>query len=455
MAISASGIGSNLDINGIISQLMQVEAQPLTLLGRREASYQAKLSAFGTIKGLLSAFQAAVHVLKDASRYATFKATSSDSTVMSATATTKAVAGSYVLDVTTLAKAQIQAAGTRYADTTTALNLTGDLSFTVGGNSFSVDVTPTDTLQDIAAAINAAPDNKGVSASIVNDGGNPGNRLVITAEDSGLANTVTIGGSLNRSGKNAPFAFAVTQAAQDLSMTVNGISVSKSSNTVTDAIQGVTLTVLNEGAATVTVARDSATAKSAVDGFVKAYNDLNAALTSLSAYNAETKSAAVLQGESSVRTMQSQLRAVLSATISGTFTYRVLSQLGISSELNGSLKVDADKLNEALAANPADVAKFFTGNGVDGNPLGLATRLNTLTTSLLGSGGILSSATDGLTRSIRDIDTRREVLERRLVDIEARYRKQFTALDVLISNMTQTSTYLQQQLANLPTIGDK
>lgn len=450
MALSAPGIGSNLDINSIVSQLMAVESRPLTLLGQREASFQARLTAYGTIKGALSSFQLAVKSLTLPSKFTGMQATSSDAEVLTGKASGSALAGTYDIAVSTLAQAQIQAATTKYAETDVALGVSGNLAFTVGANSFSVTVSATDTLEDIAAAINAADDNAGVKASIVNDGGSPGNRLVIAAADSGLANTVAI----DDSGLSASFAFAETQPAQDLALTVNGIPVSKPSNVVTDAIQGVTLTVLKEGAATLTVAQDASGAKSAIDAFVKAYNDLNKILNDLSAYNAETKQAAVLQGEASVRTIQSQIRNALGSLVRGTDTYRTLSQLGISVQLDGSLSVDAAKLDSALAADPADIARFFTGSGEDGNPLGLATRLNSIAGSLLDGTGILASATDSINSSIREIGDRREVLNRRLLDVEERYRRQFAALDTLISSLNQTSAYLQQQLANLPTIGN-
>lgn len=449
MAISSPGIGSNLDIGGIITKLMQIEAQPLNVLDTREASFQAKLTAYGTLKSVLSTFQSTLTALKDATKFTGLKANSSDTSVVGATATNDSVAGTYAINVSTLARAQIQAAGTKYTDTTTALGLSGSISFTVAGNSFSVPVAATDNLQDIAEAINTATSNSGVSASIVNDGGTPGNRLVITGTKTGTANTVTI----DDSALSASFAFAESQSALDLSLTVNGIAVTKPSNTVTDAIQGVTLNVLKEGAATVTVAKDSSSAKSAIEAFVKAYNDLSKALKDSSAYNKETKQAAILQGEASVRVIQSQVRSALSAQVSGTDTYHTLSQLGITFQSDGTLKLDSTKLGDALTTNAADVAKFFAGDGKDGNPLGMATRLDSLVSGLIGTSGLLSSTTDSINRSIKAIEDRREVLNRRLADVEDRYRKQYTALDTLIGTMTQTSNYLQQQLANLPKAG--
>lgn len=445
MALSAPGIGSNLDINGILAKLMQVESQPLNLLNRREATYQARLSGYGVLKGALAAFHGALQNLKTASRYEGYKAASGNPEVIAASAGGNALAGSHAIVVTALARPQTQASAARYADTTAALGLAGDLELSAAGEVFTIEVAATDTLADIVNAINGAAGNSKVTASIVNDGSVPGNRLVLSARESGTANAVGVSGSLA-----ATFSFVETQGAQNLAMSVNGIAISQPTNTVTGAIQGVTLTALKEGAATVEVKRDTATARATVEAFVKAYNDLANALKSLSAYNAETKKAAVLQGDATVRSIQSQLRAALGTTLGGNGPYQTLSDLGIAFQTDGTLKLEGGRLDAALAENPAAVAGFFSASGTDGGPSGVGVRLETLVGGLLGHAGILASATDGLSQTIKDIDSRRQALERRLVDIEARYRRQFTALDTLIANMNQTSTFLQQQLANLP-----
>ena len=221
-----------------------------------------------------------------------------------------------------------------------------------------------------------------------------------------------------------------------------------------DAIGGVTLTLLKANATTsLSVASDTTAVKEKIDAFVKAYNDLSKALKDASAADPTAGTSSALTGDSTVRSIQSQLRQILTAGLSGTTGgIATLSEIGIGFQRDGTLAVDAAKLTEALADPTKRVAELFVKGGT---VTGFAAQIDIRIEAMLTTDGILSSRTDGINDSIRDIDKRRDRIEARLVSIEARYRAQFTALDRMIASMTTTSSFLQQQLANLPKINNQ
>lgn len=397
MASSVSS-STNLDINSIVSQLMSVERQPINKLNVKEANYQAKLSAYGTVKGAVSSFQSAIQSLGSASNFQTLKATPSDATVFSASATSSAVAGTYSLKVTSLAQAQKLVADGK--PSSTAAIGTGTITFDFGqitGGSFDpvtgkytgaafgsngsgtksvVIDSSNNSLQGIRDAINA--EQMGVTATIINDGDatNP-YRLVLSSDSNGLRNSMKIsvtGGDGNLASwvahdpgiDGAGQKLAETVTAQNAEFEVNGVAVSKTSNTVSDVIPGVTLTLAKEAATPVslTVARDTATASSSISSFVKAYNELAATLKNLSAYDAASQKGAILQGDSTVRSLQSQLRSMLSTPVTGTSgTLTTLSDVGVTFQKDGTLAVNQTKLNSAMASNFDDIASLFSSVG--------------------------------------------------------------------------------------------
>lgn len=402
MATSATG----LDVNSIVSQLMAVERQPLKKLDAKEAGYQAKLSAYGTVKGALSSLQTAVQGLSNASSFESLKATSSDATVFSASAVSTAVAGTYSLNVTSLAKAQnlvaagktssTAAIGTGASTTVTfdfgtiALGAGGSFTaydpvagtggiysgafrtFTSNGSgtkSITID-SSNNSLQGIRDAINAA--NVGVTATIVNDGSGTPYRLALTSSNNGVSNSLKISVSGDASVSSllahdpaGTQNLAETVTAQNAVFTVNGVGMSKTSNTVTDVIPGVTLTLKKEATpATLTVARDTATVSASISSFVKAYNDFATTLKNVSAYDAAKKTGAILQGDSTVRSLQSQVRSILGASVTGTSgVLTTLSNVGVSFQADGSLALNQTKLDSVIASNFGDIASLFASVG--------------------------------------------------------------------------------------------
>jgi flagellar hook-associated protein 2 len=397
LGISSPGIGSNLDVNSIVTQLMTIEQKPLVTLSANEASYQSKLSAIGSVKGALASFQGSVQSLSALANFQRMQVSAADATVATASGTVIAAPGNYSLEVTQLAQAQ-KLASAGQASITNAVG-TGVISFDLGaisggtldpatgkytgagftssGNGIqSVTIASgNNSLTGIRDAINSA--KIGVTAAIVNDGSGSPWRLTLTQTATGNASSMKISvagdASLQSLLNNDPAAGPAGQSlseiisAQNALLKVDGISVTKASNTVSDVIQGVTLNLAKTNAGnptTISVARDTGSVANAVTAFVNAYNQINKTLTDVSSYDASTKTAAILNGDSTVRNIQTQLRAVLSSPIAGnTGLYGQLFQIGVTLQKDGTLAVDSSKLQTAMDSNFGDIAALFAATG--------------------------------------------------------------------------------------------
>ncbi|MDE2389231.1 MAG: flagellar filament capping protein FliD [Betaproteobacteria bacterium] len=387
--LSSPGIGSGLDVNGIVSQLMKVESQPLTDLDAKEAKQQTRLTAFGTLKGALSSFQGSLTALSDPAKFNAMAASLTDTSLASASATSSAVAGSHSVEVQTLAQSQkIKSAS--FATTSSTVG-SGTLTIQFGTyNSGTFTLNPDKAAQSITIApgnsslsgirdaINQA--NAGISASIVNDG--TGNRLVISSQDTGLSNALKItatdddGNNTDNAGlsqlvydASAGGTANLTQtvAASNATLVIDGISISKSSNNITDAIEGVTLNLLkaNPGATTtLNISHDASGAQGAISSFVKSFNDLNKTIVNLTKYDAANKKASILTGDSTVRSIQTQIRSAISdplTTAGGGLS--LLSEVGISFQSDGTLQFDSSKLSSVLNDPTKDISTLFASVG--------------------------------------------------------------------------------------------
>ncbi|MGO9445297.1 MAG: flagellar filament capping protein FliD [Thiobacillaceae bacterium] len=387
--ISSPGIGSGLNVSSIISQLMAIEQQPLTNLQTQQATDQSQISAYGQVQSALANLPTAVQALSTPQSFNVYSGTSSNSNVVSATADSTATPASYQIETSQLAQQQTIDSGA-YASTSSVIG-TGSLTIQLGtynasSNSFSPKpaTNPTtitidssnDTLSGIEAAINSA--NAGVTASIINDGS--GNHLVVTSNQSGAANSVQIttndadGNNTDTAGLSAlaydPTAAVgagqnMTQLTQalDAKFTIDGVPIDEPSNTVTGAIQGVTLNLAatNVGQpATVSIAPNTQTITSAIQTFVSSYNTAESLMGSLSAYNASTNQASVLTGDNTVVSLQSQLGSILTGTTASTLSS--LSSIGVTLQDDGSLAVDSTTLQNALSTNYSGVASLFAAN---------------------------------------------------------------------------------------------
>lgn len=380
MAISSPGIGSNLDVNGIVSKLMQVESQPLTRLAAKEASYQAKLSAYGSLNSALASFQSTLASLADVSKFQSFSAIAGDSSIFTGSASSTAAAGSYTVNVTKLTQAHTLMASGQTSSTASIGNAADTLSFQFGtagsptsfGGPKTVSIAANSSLQNIADAVNSA--SIGVSATIVNDGSATPYRLVFTSTNPGAANSMSVTAAADATLQNLVSYDQVsvgglqtmtqTAAAQNAELTVNNIAISSATNTVTGAISGVTLNLAKTGSTTLNVMRDTVTVQSAVQSFVKAFNDVNKTFKDLASYDPKTKVGGPLLGDSAVLSVQSQIRRVLSSPLvgqSGNITS--LSQVGVSFQKDGTLALDSTKLSSAISTNFSDIAGLFAAAG--------------------------------------------------------------------------------------------
>lgn len=472
-SVSSLGVGSNLNLNDLLTDLTKAESQPLVLLQKQQISYTAKLSAYGTLQNALSTLQTAAAKLGEASLFKGVKAASSATDVLSATGSATAPAGSYLVDVTRLASAQsLAAAGV--ADTKAAVGkgtvtidfgtISGgtlnDATGTYSGASFTPDAAraaksividdSNNSLEGLRDAINAKADI-GVTAAIVNDGGASPYRLVLTSKETGVASSMRISvagdaslqARLNHDASGAQ-AMRQTALAGNAELKVNGIPVTSKTNTVVDAAPGVTMTLGKIGTSTLTVSRDTAAVEAAVTAFVTAYNGLQTTAAQLTKYDTEKQTGAALVGDSTLRTIQTRIRAALNTPQAGEL--KVLSRVGVSFQKDGTLALDTGKLKTALAADAGAVAELFAGNGTTG---GVGKQVSSLLDGFTKSNGMISAATSGIQTTLKSLDSQYTATASRVEATVARYKAQFTQLDMLVSRMTSTANYLTQQFANM------
>lgn len=441
-SISSLGIsGSGLD-ETLLAKLMAVESQPLTAITKKISSVNTKISAYGTLSSLLSTLRDKANALSTENKLAAFSASSSDTDIFSATASGTASGGSYAINVQQLATAHKLSSATAIAgDSTAVVNSSGSaqtLSLQVAGATSPtvISIANGSTLGDLRDAINSS--SSGVKATIITGQnattGDTESRLILTASDTGKA--VTVNSTI--SDLNS---FNTLQAAQPAKLTIDGQNITSTSNTITSAINGLSIELKTAGSATLTVARDQSAAETAINEFVTAYNALNSKARSLTAYDANNKTANTLTGDSTTRNIQSQLSSLLiniPGSSSGTYSY--LADLGISVGKDGSLSVDSSKLSTAIDTDFSSVSNVL-------NRLGSAmyAKIGDMTST----DGLLSSKTESLNTMIDSYNDQKERLQIRLDAVEARYRAQFSSLDTLLSSMQTTSSYLTQQLAQL------
>jgi flagellar hook-associated protein 2 len=448
-AITSAGVGSGLDIEGLVSKLVSAEGQPATLrLAKKEAVLQATVSALGNLKSGLSSFQTSVQGLKDLSAFQARKATSSSESLFTVSATDAAVAGSYAIKVEQLAKA----AKIRSVDfsSDTALVGAGSLAISLGTDSFNFTVAADTTLAGIRDAINKATNNPGISAALVN--ADSGTQLVLTSSVVGASKTIGIVATDSdaNDGKDltllATANFASVQAPQDAIIYVDQQKVTRNSNSFSDVITGVTLNLKSadvNSTATLNVSLDKDLVKTKVNDFVKAYNSLAGTIANLSSFDPVAKKGGPLFGDSTLHGVQSQLRQALSNPVSGATSFATLAEIGIKTNKKGELEVNSSKLDSVIASDFQAISQLFASAD------GLAKRFDSVLNNYLSANGSLTSRVDGVQKQISNIDDQRDRLNIHLIAVETRYRKQFTAMDALVGQLQATGSFLTQQLSSL------
>lgn len=442
--INFSGIGTGMDIHGLVDQLVAAERAPMeNRINRKAAQVNAQLSALGQLKSVFGNLQSALGKLSASADTPAHKATVPEGAGFSASAGSGAVAGRYAIEVVSLAQAHKLASGAHDAEATFG---GGVLTVEAGGDSHRIEIAATDTLSDIAAAINAAAGGKGVTAGVVN--ADDGQHLVLNATGSGSAGAlrVTVEGDdglawLAHDPDNGIAGLEEVAAPADAVLRVDGFERTASSNTVDDLVPGITLS-LDKARPGETfdlrVQPDHAAVQANLQAFVVAYNNANAALRSVSAYDPVARSAAALTGDAMVRGLQQQMRGAFSLNADG------LAALGVSISTDGALSLDSAKFASAMAEDPAQVAGLFGEAGA------IASGLDGLLTKTLDAdSGTLSGRTAGLDRQIDGLSDELDALDRRMEAVEARYLAQFIAMDTLVAQMQGTSSYLAQQLEAL------
>ena len=468
MAISSIGVGSQLDLSTLLDNLQKAEETKLTALTKKATVHTTKLSAYGLLQGALASFQNAASALGTASLYNSSTTTSSNTGVLGVVADKSALAGSYAVKVSQLAQSQTlvsngitdstgQLLGS--AKITIEFGTTEGAVFTPGtAKSASININGTNnTLTGIRDAINAS--NAGVTASIVNDGGSTPYRMVLTSNTTGAKSSMRISVDSNGAGDPSTIAGllaydpAGTKAmkqnieALDAKLNINGIDVSSPTNSVQGAAPGLTLNLLSKGDSTVTAVTDTATMASAVQSFVTAYNTLQSTAAKLSAFDKTNKGTqSPLLGDATLRTIQNQLRSVFNTPQTGTSDSSLvnLTQIGISFKADGSMGLDTAKLNKALTTNRTGVAQLFSG--ADGKS-GYGNQLADMVKSFSAAKGALTTATEGINTNLKNLDSTYTRTSAGIDATMARYRAQFQQLDLMMTRMNSTKTYLTQQFA--------
>lgn len=456
---SAAAGGSVINVSSLVSQLVAATRGPQdALISSQTQTVTTRISALGTLKGALSTFQSALGSLDTPRSFNAMTATSGAQTVFTATASSSAQPGTYGVTVTALASAQ-QLVSNPVAGGSSAAIGTGTLQLTLGGTSFNVTIdSSNDTLAGIAAAIDSATGNPGITATVLT--GSDGAHLVLGSSLTGATNTIQVtetdGGtglsSITYSG-GSPGNYTQSSPPQDASFKIAGIAYTSASNTVTDALSGVTLNLLgtNTGSsANLTVATDTTTIQSNIAAFVTAYNTLVGAITPLGSFDSTTGTAGPMMGDALLGGVQGQIRQALYSVVdTGSSTYNSLASIGITTNSDGTLSLNSTTLSTALSTSFSSVSQLFSGTS------GVAATLNSQITAELTTGGSVASRGQTLIKQENALTQQEKALNTQMTALSASLTEQYSALNSLLSSLQTTSAYLSQAFAALPQVQGK
>ncbi len=467
--ITSLGIGSGIDINSIVTQLVALERRPLQLMKNDATRLQTQVSSFGRMQSLYSGLQTASNALTDATLWSRSTATSSDASVVTSSGGNGAAAGNYAITVQALASSQTLASGSTFAAASSLVG-SGTLNFQLGSwnadqtaftdkpdsASVSVELTATDTLQTLRDKINAGA--TGVTASIVSDA--TGVRLSLRSASTGAENGFRITAAEGAAPGLARLAYDPMSAVSDMQLkqsagnaraVINGIAVVSASNELSGVIEGLTLRLRKESATPVDVAvsSDRTAVTAAVKTFADAYNELARYLSEQTRFEPGSQTGGPLQGDSAVTSLQSRLRGPLNAISGASTTFARLSDAGVELQRDGTLKINQSKLDSATDKLD-ELQKAFTNTDL-ANPAnnGFARRFSELAGQVLSSDGSLSTRTAGLKKLI-DKNTDNQVrLNDRVERFQQRLVQQYTAMDATVARLNSLQSYVSQQMAAL------
>jgi len=446
--ITVGGLATGLDTNSIISQLVALESQPLNDLQTQRAGVVAQQTAMQTLNTKVLAFLTAVDKVRDNGDVIARQATSSDTGILTATATGAAAPGTTSLNVTALAQGAIATSTTGAASaTSTVATGAGSFTFRVGtGQNQTIAIDATTTLQGLATQINGL--GAGVSASVVNIGtaASPDVRLRIASTDTGASQALTIVQD------DTTVGVSVTQQAANAQFTVTGFTdpLSREHNSFDDVIPGVNVTLLGKGPATVTVSTDTTTVDSNVQSVVDAFNDVINFVNSQSQVTQDANatdhsvSSGPLAFDGTVRTIVSGLHTVLSNGVTGLQgSLSQLSQIGITTNEDGTLAFDSTKLDSALAQDEKSVDQLFSGNGSVG---GVADRLHDYLTQITGAGSLIAIRNKSLSDQISSIDDQIAAGQQHIDDFQASLQQEFANLELTVNTLKSQGASLLSAL---------
>lgn len=469
MALSSQGIGSGLDVNSIVSQLVAIEKQPLQQLQTKAATLQTQVSLYGTVKSQASALGDAAATLANSSSWNLQKASSANSAAVGVTLAAASTATSFSVQVQQLANTQTAAsvgvsAGSAVGSTGTLTIQLGSwtgasnaLGFTASATpSVDVSVDAADTTTTIAGKINAA--NAGVTATVLRDGANE--RLVIrssttgeaggfsmtSAGDAGLAQ-FEVKGTIDSTNPTPASGMFMSQVAQNAQVKINGVTVSSALNKMTDVVPGVTLQLsqVTTGPVEITIENDLAAIQKNIQGFVDAYNAMSQTLAGATKYDAASKTGGPLQGDSTTLGLQSTLRSILGSGSVGS-AYSRLSDVGLERQTDGTLKVNTTKLTTALG-DLGNLSTLFTKNNSDAATNGFGLKVRDFARGLVAFDGRVSNKTTALQGAISRNSKDQDRVNDRATRVEADLRRQYGALDTQMAKWNGLSSYVNAQLA--------
>jgi flagellar hook-associated protein 2 len=457
--MSSAGIGSGLDVNSIISQLMAIEKKPLTVLETKETSIQSTVSEYGKIKSALSTLRDLASKLAGTTTWGQ-TVTNASSTAVSASSNNSA-AGTYSVEVQSLASVQTLATATPVPATSTlgagtlrielgtwtTANKKTTLTPKPGSTAVDISIAATDTLAMIRDKINGA--GAGVTAMIMTDAA--GSRLLIRSNASGAENAFRTSGhsALTFDLSGGASAMTKSQTAADAMATVNGLAVQSTSNTFSNIVDGLTLNLsaVTTAPVTVNVVTDTESLKKTLTEFAAAYTAVVKLIAAGTKYDPAAKKGAILQGDSAATGLLRQLRTLAGTASGASSAFGRLSDVGLEIQGDGSMTVNASKVDSALG-NLAELKKLFANSDLL-NPSndGMAKRFRVVTDAMLGIGGALTARTEGLGQQLQRNQKDQDRLELRLEAIEKRLRAQYTALDRNMAMLNSQSNYITQQIA--------
>lgn len=462
MAITSTGLGSGVDIQSIVSQMVALERGALKPLQAQATKIQSKISVMGTLSSMMTAFGELGTKLATPSSFQAVKGSSSTPTAVGITVAAGTAPTSMSIEVQQLARAQSTASVVVPRDTAMGA---GSLRITLGdwssgsfvaGEAAAVDidiVEGEDTLTQIAARINTA--NAGVTATVLRDAS--GERLLMRSRETGEAMGFEMqvtdadgdpASGLSRLAVQGGVASGVqiTHGANALA-TLNGIAIESTSNTFADGIPGVTLQFSQVTTAPVEVAvtLDKEAMTKTIQSFVDAYNQLNDMLTSVTGYNPDTKVAGSMQGDSTAVGLQNALRSMMrSSTPGGEFT--TLADIGIEIKAGGKMSINTTRLNTALD-NPEAVQNLFNADHISPTEQGFGEKLKAFAEGFSGASGTLTSRTESLRAAATRNTKEQDKVNERATRAEARYLKQYNAMDAMVGQLNSLNAFVSQQIA--------